>query len=54
MVLVYNQLLVARSSGTVLFFKMQFDELAGRKKWKLFKEEMIRGFIYYVKGNVRI
>jgi hypothetical protein len=54
MVLVYNKVLVIKSSGLILFFKQEFDEDLNRKKWVLYEEFEIRGFIYHIKGNVRL
>ena len=54
MYLVYNSALVARSSSDILFFKIVKDEETGERKWKLYHTEEVRGFIYYIKGNVRI
>jgi len=53
MYLIYEKALVARSSGDILFFKQEEDE-EGKKKWKLYHQIEQRGFIYYIKGNVRI
>jgi hypothetical protein len=53
MYLVYKKALVARSSGDILFFKQVIDD-EGETRWQLYKEIEIRGFIYYIKGNVRI
>ena len=54
MVLIYDQALVARSSGSIIFFKLEFDEDLERKKWVQYHEEHVRGLIYYTKGNIRI
>jgi hypothetical protein len=56
MYLVYNSALIARSSSDILFFKIEVDEDSEEKtrKWKQYDMLEVRGFIYYIKGNVRI
>ena len=54
MYLVYNSALIARSSSTILFFKIVYDEIRDRRVWKQYHVIPERGFIYYIKGNVRI
>lgn len=54
MYLVYNQALIARSSSDILFFKQVYDDNTDTVKWKQYKVIEARGFIYYIKGNVRI
>lgn len=54
MYLVYNSALIARSSSDILFFKTQIDEETGVKVWRQYNVIEKRGFIYYIKGNVRI
>jgi len=54
MCLIYNSALVARSSSDILFFKIVVDEDTEQKKWKQYNVINARGFIYYIKGNVRI
>ena len=54
MFLVYNSALIARSSSDILFFKIVKDEETGERKWEMYKVIEVRGFIYYIKGNVRI
>lgn len=54
MFLVYNQALIARSSSDILFFKQQWDDIEERVRWKQYHVIEARGFIYYIKGNVRI
>ena len=54
MYLVYNKALVARSSSDILFFKLVYDENSDCDKWKQYDVIHARGFIYYIKGNVRI
>ena len=47
MVLIYGEALVVRSSSKIYFFKQE-------KSWQLYHTIFVRGFIYYIKGNVRI
>lgn len=54
MYIVYNKALIARSSSDILFFKLAEDENTKTQKWKQYKIIEARGFIYYIKGNVRI
>ena len=55
MYLFNNKALIARSSSTVLFFKIMADEEDPEdKKWRQYNMLNIRGFIFYIKGNVRI
>ena len=54
MYLVYHSALIARSSGDILFFKTYIDDETGKKVWKQYHSIEMRGFIYYIKGNVRI
>jgi hypothetical protein len=54
MFLVYGKALVVRSSSQVLFFKLVYDDFLMTWNWKIYHELNIRGFIYYIKGNVRI
>jgi hypothetical protein len=54
MYLIYGQALIARSSSEVLFFKRVTDEYTKEKKWKMYHRIEARGFIYYIKGNIRI
>lgn len=53
MYLIYDSALIARSSSDILFFKIEKDE-DGVREWKQYKILNIRGFIFYIKGNVRI
>lgn len=51
MYLLFDQALVARSSNSIIFFKID-EEL---NEWKEYQRiENMRGMIYYTKGNVRI
>lgn len=54
MVLVYNEALIVRSSTKILFFKQVKDIETGEENWEQYHEIGIRGFIYYIKGNIRI
>lgn len=54
MYLIYNSALITRSSDLVLFFKIEVNEITGRREWKQYNTIHARGFIYYIKGNVRI
>ena len=56
MYIIFDEALVTRSSGSILFFKLQkedrFDE---RQKWTLYQTiDDMRGNIYYIRGNQRI
>lgn len=54
MYLINNKALIARSSSRILFFKIIQNEETLEKKWTHFHTLKIRGFIYFIKGNVRI
>jgi hypothetical protein len=54
MILVYNSALIARSSSDILFFKTEKDEESNKKVWRQYNVIEKRGFIYYIKGNIRI
>jgi len=54
MYLVYNSALICRSSSQILFFRIETNEITERREWKLYEEINSRGFIYYIKGNIRI
>lgn len=54
MVLVYNEALIVRSSTKVLFFKQEKDIETGEENWVQYHSISVRGFIYYIKGNIRI
>ena len=50
MYLIYDRILITRSSNSILLFKI--DEEKG--KWVIYdKYEDIRGSIYFIKGNKR-
>ena len=54
MYLINNKALIVRSSSRILFFKIIQNEETLEKKWTHFHTLRIRGFIFYIKGNVRI
>lgn len=54
MYLVYNSALIARSSSDILFFKIEVDEDTEERVWRQYHMLERRGFIYYIKGNIRI
>ena len=54
MYLVYNSALMARSSSDVLLFKIVVNEETGERQWVQYHTIPTRGFITYIKGNVRI
>lgn len=54
MELLFDQALVIRSSSKVLFFKQEYNELTEQTEWQLYNSINVRGFIYFIRGNVRI
>ena len=54
MYLIYNKILVSRSSSEIVFFKLIIDELNGERLWFHYHTIPIRGFIYFMKGNSRV
>lgn len=54
MVLFQGEALIARSSSRVLFFKQETDKVTKERAWKKYHEIRVRGFIYFIKGNIRI
>lgn len=54
MYLIYNKALVARSSSDIVFFKLMKDEENGERVWVQYHTIPTRGFIYFIKGNIRI
>lgn len=54
MYLVYNKALIARSSGLILFFKQEWDDYEERIMWKQYHVIEERGFIFYIKNNIRL
>ena len=53
MYLFKNRALIARTSSSVTFFKIKVTE-EGEKKWVIYETLPIRGFLYFIKGNIRI
>jgi hypothetical protein len=53
MYLVFNKCLVARSSQEIVFFKIVEDE-DGKRSWKQHYTLQKKGFLYFIKGNIRI
>ena len=53
MYVVYNNALLARSSSDILFFKIEKDK-EGVRTWKQYYKIEVRGFIFYIRGNLRI
>ena len=56
MYLLFDEALVARSSSSILFFKINKDKTDGETgSWKqYFCLNNVRGQIYFIKGNIRI
>ena len=55
MFLIYNKVLVARSSREVFFFKLEVDEEDETKRvWVNYHTIKKAAFLSYMKGNVRI
>ena len=54
MIMFGGECLIVRSSGCVYFFKQEVDQMSGFESWVLFHTIKVRGFIYYIKGNIRI
>jgi hypothetical protein len=54
MYLMYNKLIVAGTSDSTSFFKLEFDDIIGRRKWINYKTIDVSGSTYYTKGNIRI
>ena len=54
MYLLYNTALAARSSSDIVFFKIEYDDTLERRMWKQYHIIHVKGFIYYIKGNIRI
>jgi hypothetical protein len=54
MELLFDNALCIRSSGKVLFFKQVWNELEEHLEWQLYHTINVRGFIYFIRGNVRI
>ena len=54
MVFFGNQALITRSSSKVLFFKQKRNLNTDKMEWLLYHTIYARGFIYFIKGNIRI
>jgi hypothetical protein len=56
MYLLFDEALVTRSSGAILFFKLEYDDKDDtRGHWHLYHQiEDMRGSIFFIRGNVRI
>lgn len=54
MELLFDQALCIRSSGKILFFKQVYDLIDRETRWELYHEMKHRGFIYFIRGNIRI
>ena len=54
MYLIYNKALAASTSDLVSFYKIVVDEEDGSRKWELYYSVAKRGFLYFIRGNVRI
>lgn len=54
MVLFNGKALIVRSSDKVLFFRQQYNEMARITEWVQYHKIKVRGFIYFIKGNIRI
>lgn len=54
MYLIYGKALAVKSSSQILFFKQELDVNSGQKIWKEYHQLNIRGFLFYIKGNIRI
>lgn len=46
--------MASRTSDQVSFFKIVKDDETGVRQWQQYTEVKRRGFLYYIKGNVRI
>ena len=54
MYLIYGKALAVKSSSQIIFFKQELDVNSGQKIWKEYYQLNIRGFLFYIKGNIRI
>ena len=54
MELLFDHALCIRSSSKVLFFKQVWNDLTEIMEWQLYNSIDVRGFIYFIRGNVRI
>jgi hypothetical protein len=49
-----GEALIVRSSGCIYFFKQVWDRDLKKDVWNNYHKLFYRGFIYYIKGNIRI
>jgi len=55
MELVFDEAIVVRSSSKILFFKQKWDYGIDQFQWVLYHIiKNVRGFVYFIRGNVRI
>ena len=55
MEMIFDEALVCRSSSKILFFKQVWDYGTDQYQWSLYHSiKNIRGFVYFIRGNVRI
>jgi hypothetical protein len=54
MYLIFNQILAVRTSSDITFFKLVYNTDLKRREWVLHLVLNIRGFLYFMRGNVRI
>lgn len=54
MYLIYNKALAASTSDMVSLYQIVKDEEDGIRRWELYHSVVKRGFLYFIKGNVRI
>jgi hypothetical protein len=54
MVLFGNTALIVRSSSKILFFKQIYNKILFKTEWINYHTIKARGFIYFIKGNIRI
>ena len=54
MIMFAGECLIVRSSDNIFFFKQMVDVMTKVEIWKLFHTIKCRGFIFYIKGNIRI
>ena len=54
MIMLWGECVIVRSSGNIYFFKQKVDKMTKQESWVLYHTLKVRGFIYYIKGNIRI
>jgi len=54
MEMLFDQALCVRSSSKILFFKQIYNKMDEITEWVLYNSINVRGFIYFIRGNVRI